>query len=220
MIRLPYPLANREMQIARAADWSRVDLRWERLSENAIELYLAGQTVRGEVFFRLADLLARFSFPRSDLRRATSAANLSLISINKGKIAGAKRHQLRALRIWQNAPDRIAAMKIAPRTRSSLFHLRIELKHRNTFHDNLRSRYARFATETEETLRSLTTDTPAPHRHYARWRGERPSVHDDTRKIMGACLLILDRDRQYSSKLKDSSHEVCGGITFGSGGVS
>src|SRR5690606_10607913 len=105
-----------------------------------------------------------------------------------------RRYQSDALAIWQNAPGQIAAMQIAPRSRSSLFHLRMETKHRDVFYDNMRKRFTRFAAETKETLRGLTAPSAPPHRHFSRWRGERPSVHDDTRKIMAACLLIIDRD--------------------------
>lgn len=183
---------DREMQAARAAGWSRADLVWERLMEAANERYRNGHAVRSAALFRQADLLARLAFARDDLRGAASVASRARIAMAQGKLAKAQALQCRALSLWRNAPAQIALMKIAPRARSSLFHLRMEVKHRDTFHDNMRTRFARFAAETEETLRGLTTPAPPPHRHFARWRGERPGMYDDTRKIMGACLLIVD----------------------------
>lgn len=184
---------DREMQAARAAGWSRVDLVWERLMEAGNGRYCEGRIAKSAAFFRQADLLARLVFDRSDLRRATSAASLARIAMRNGNLTRAEGFQRRALRIWRNAPEQIAQMKIAPRSRSSLFHLRLEVKHRDTFHDNTRTRLARIAAETEETLRALSAPTPKPHRHFSRWRGERPGMYDDTRKIMGACLLIIDQ---------------------------
>lgn len=190
---------DREMQAARAAGWARADLVWERLMEAGNSQYCEGRIAKSAALFRQADLLARLAFDGSDLRRATSAASLARMALHKGDLRRAQSLQRRALCIWQNAPEQIARMKIAPRARSSLFHLRMEVKHRDTFHDNMRSRFARFVAETEETLRTLTAPAPKAHRHFSRWRGERPSMYDDTRKIMGACLLIIDQDQSNST---------------------
>ena len=64
-------------------------------------------------------------------------------------------------------------MEIKPRIRSSLFHLRMEAKHRGQYQDNLRLRLGRIADETGETLAHLGR-AQRPHRHFARWRGEKP----------------------------------------------
>lgn len=183
-----------EMKAARAAGWSRADLVWERLLEAGNLCWVEGAKDRATFRFRQADLLARVCFKRTDLRRATSLANLSLVAMQAHQPRRADRHQCAALEIWQAAAAQIQAMEIAPRSRSSLFHLRMEVKHRTTFHDNLRRRFSNFAAETEATLRMLTSPAPSQHRHFARWRGERPNVYDDTRKVMAACLLIIDKE--------------------------
>lgn len=182
-----------EMRIARAAGWSRADLVWERLTEAALGQWQAGQHAQALRGFRQAHLLARIAFAGSDLRRATGHANLAIAAAAQGRSARAERHQRAALTIWRGARDRIAAMEIRPRARSSLFHLRMEALHRATYHDNLRLRIARIAEETAETLRRLTAPDGGGNRHAARWRGEKPAVHDGTRQVLGACLLIIDR---------------------------
>lgn len=182
-----------EMRIARAAGWSRADLVWERLTEAALgdwEAERHGRALRG---FRQAYLLTRVAFAGSDLRCATAHANLAIAAFARGRFYRAEQHQRAALTIWRGAQDRIAAMEIRPRARSSLFHLRMEALHRDTYHNNLRLRIGRIAEETQETLRTLTAVNAAGHRHAARWRGEKPSVHDGTRQVLGACLLIIDR---------------------------
>ncbi|MBI6628881.1 tetratricopeptide repeat-containing protein [Pontibaca salina] len=191
---------DREMQAARAAGWTRADLVWERLMEAGNRRYCEARIAKSAALFRQAEILARLAFERSDLRRATSAASLARIAMHNGDLSRAQKLQRRALCIWRNAPEQIAAMKIAPRSRSSLFHLRMEVKHRDTFHDNMRIRFSRFAAETEETLRTLTAPTAKPRRHFSRWRGERPGMYDDTRKIIGACLLITDQNQKASAE--------------------
>jgi len=181
-----------DRRAARAAGWARSDVLWERLMEDGNTSYLAGEIARARSLFRRADLLSRFAFRKTDLRRATAAANLALLAMRDGRHERARRHQRRAIKIWKHAPEEIAALYIGPRARSSLYHLRMEVRHRETFHNNLRARFSRFAGETEEALHCLTDPLPLPHRFHARWLGERPGFHDDTRKFLAACLLIID----------------------------
>ncbi|CUH99296.1 hypothetical protein [Leisingera aquaemixtae] len=181
-----------ELRAAREAGWSRADLAWERLMERALAAAAAGRSRQAMRLFRLADLLARAAFPAADLRRAAAPANLAVLHFRRGALAEAERLQARALRVWAGAAEQVAAMRIAPRSRSSLFHLRMEALHRDTFHANLKTRVGRIAAETGETLRNLTSGRAALHRHASRWRGEKPTVFDGTRKVLGACLLLLD----------------------------
>jgi hypothetical protein len=185
---------DQQMKIARKAGWSRADLVWERLMEAANQSWVNKNTKKSARLFRQAALVARLFFDRTDLRRATTAINLAIIQITKDHMGRATEYQNTALKIWPEAPNVIRDMTVAPRARSSLYHLRMETLHRDTFHDNMRIRFNRFAAETAETLQGLTEQSKSKHRHFARWRGERPSVYDDTRKILGACLLIIDRD--------------------------
>ncbi|WP_035919824.1 hypothetical protein [Leisingera aquimarina] len=184
--------ADAEMRVAREAGWSRADLAWERLMERALAAAGRDRPRNAMRLFRLADLLARVVFPATDLRRAATPANLARLQFRAGALAEAEKLQARALRIWAGAAEQVEQMQIAPRSRSSLFHLRMEALHRDTFHANLKTRVGRIAAETGETLRSLTSGWPVGHRHASRWRGEKPVVFDGTRKVLGACLLLLD----------------------------
>lgn len=185
--------ADQEMLVARQAGWKRSDLVWERLMESANQNWVSGHHGKAARQFWQADFLAHLVFAPTDLRLATTSANRAIIAQNKGREDQAMQLQKKALHIWQGAAQTIADMQVAPRSRSSLFHLRMEALHRDTFHDNMRVRFERFASETEETFLSLTDEADPKHRHFSRWKGERPSVYDDTRKILAACLLIVDR---------------------------
>jgi len=175
--------------LAQKSGWSRADLMWERLMEAGCEAFAAGRMGRAGRLFFAADALARGRFDSADLRCATPRAARAMIRQARGKGAGALIAE--AQTIWQGAPDAVASMEIRPRIRSSLFHLRMEAKHRGQYQDNLRLRLGRIANETGETLGKLGTGA-APHRHFARWRGEKPSVFDGTRKVLAASLLLPD----------------------------
>lgn len=198
---------------ARAAGWSHADLIWECLMERANERHQSGAPKRAMGLFRRADWLARLCFADSDVRRITAAAGRAMLAIRLAgsgadhtQAARAARRRLTALlHFWQDHADAaIAQMHIAPRARSSLFHLRMETRHGETFRANMRTRLHRFAGETAETLQSMAAGDnagasdagsgAASHRHYARWRGARPPLYDDSRKILGACLLLPDSD--------------------------
>lgn len=178
-----------EWILAQKSGWTRADLMWERLMEAGCAAYASGSMVRAGRFFFAADALARGRFDASDLRRATAPAARAMVRLARGKDAGALIAE--AQRGWQGAPDAVAAMEIKPRIRSSLFHLRMEAKHRGQYQDNLRLRLGRIADEAGETLAALGTGTTL-HRHFSRWRGEKPSVFDGTRKVLAAALLIPD----------------------------
>jgi hypothetical protein len=81
-------------------------------------------------------------------------------------------------------------METARRARSSLFHLRMEALHWDTYQDNMRTRMRAFAAETAEALAAFERGEASPHRLYERWLGEKPNVFDDTRKFLAAALLV------------------------------
>ena len=171
-----------EMRLALQAGWRRSDLIWERLMERALSEGRARD-------LWLADWLARLRFSRGDPRRATAAAGRARASGRAASAAGLGR---RALAEFAGVEAFIETLEIAPRARSSLFHLRMEARHRETYHDNMRLRLNKIAAETAEHLEALTSDARPSHRLFSRWRGEKPSVFDGTRKLLGACLLIPD----------------------------
>ena len=188
-----YDLKSPEARVALESGWSRADLLWEHMMERANMARAEGQGTLAVRLLRRADMLARLCFASNDLRRATGLINLAIADLERGASARAERRLDRAAALWdKTARTAIDDMQIAPRSRSSLFHLRMEALHRDTFHGNMRVRFGHFADETFETIRALRAGQAATHRHFGRWRGERPVVYDDTRKILSACLLVFD----------------------------
>lgn len=179
-----------EMRAALAAGWRRRDLWWERLQERANDALLKGQRSTVGTSFRLAYWLARLGFRRDDARLATSIANIAFMARLDGSKARADRLYRLARRLWARVPSELEGINIRPRAKSSLFHLRMEVKHWDTYRNNMTKRLGKFVDETDEALAALSQQVPSPHRLLSRWRGEKPMVFDDTRKLLAACLLV------------------------------
>lgn len=187
-----FDLTAPSVRIAREAGWHRADLLWEAVMEQGCRAWRAGDRAAARRAFGRAAWVAHL-LPRGDLRRAATAAALGVCDSVAGRRARAARHLRLAGRLFDTHGDAaVKAMRIAPRARSSLFHLRMEARHRETYHANMRLRLSRFATETREAIAALQAGQTPGHRLYARWLGERPVVYDDTRKVLSACLLIPD----------------------------
>ncbi len=182
-----------EIRAALAAGWARRDLWWERLQEQANEALQEGQEKLAVRLFMRAHWISYFGFARGDPRQATGLANAAFAARLSGSQGRAERNYKAAVKIWSRAPAGLQTLTIQPRAKSSLFHLRMELKHWDTYRDNTKTRLARFIEETGECLEALSADAPPPHRLFSRWRGEKPAVFDDTRKILAACLLVVSR---------------------------
>ncbi len=179
-----------ESAAALRAGWRAADLDWERLQEEANALYRAGDAARAVKLWRRAGWIALWRFRASDPRRATTLANLALADGLAGREARARRRYAKARRIWSKVDGFIATMRITRRARSSLFHLRMEAKHWDTYQHNIHTRMTAFARETAEALAALERGEPVTCRLYERWRGEKPAVFDDTRKLLAAALLV------------------------------
>jgi hypothetical protein len=179
-----------ERAAALRAGWRAADLNWERLQEEANQRYRSGDAARAVKLWRRAGWIGLWRFRASDPRRATTLANLALADRLAGREARARRRYAKARRIWGEVDGFIAAMRIVRRARSSLFHLRMEAKHWDTYQQNMRIRMTAFARETAEALAALERAEPVTCRLYERWRGEKPVVFDDTRKLLAAALLV------------------------------
>ena len=180
-----------EVRAALAAGWTRSDLYWERLQEEANALRLRDSLFRSAVCVLAASAIALVRFPASDLRRVTSAANVAHLLRDMGLGATSRRAYRRAYRRWIGLAEGIKEISIRPRARSSLYHLRMEALHWETYKRNTMTRMHRFMQETSECLSSLGSGQAAPHRLYERWKGEKLPIYDDTRKILAACLLVI-----------------------------
>lgn len=179
-----------ELRIAQNAGWRRIDLRWEELQEIGNACYDSRDRKGAAWAWRRAHWIAILRFSPNDPRRITSLANVALADRQTGRESRAKKRLAKARELWGNIDSFIENMTVARRARSSLFHLRMEALHWDTYQDNIRVRFRAFASETAEALEALEQRKPVQCRLYGRWKGEKPSVYDDTRKFLSAALLI------------------------------
>ncbi len=182
-----------QSRIARNSGWNRSDIVWERWQEEANRLLRRGRPLAAAVRFVAADFVAVLRFDDRDPRRIASTANLGFALRLIGLRWPARRFYRIASAGWTGVPDILGDIEIKPRARSSLFHLRLEAKHRAAFRENRIARLRAIVEECGECLECLLEERPVPHRLYDRWLGEKPPIYDDARKLLSACLLIASR---------------------------
>ena len=179
-----------EVRAAKDSGWSRSEIAWERVQEVANSRVVSGSIIRPAVMFLLAYLLGELAMGRQDRRRITALANLAYTFRRFGAEQIARNLYRKADRRWRSLPLSLDHIEISPRARSSLFHMRMEAVHRETYRANRVRRLENFVAESAECLGSLCAGNQLPHRLYSRWMGEKPPVFDDSRRILAACLLI------------------------------
>jgi hypothetical protein len=177
------------------AGWIEADLAWEAAVERAANAVAEGNYTLAKDEAGKALQLARADFDPVDPRLGTSLANYGLclsLSGHSGSVAPLFRE---ALDVWRRADPWIARMDAPRVARSSLFHMRMEALHRDTYRARWQERWQEMAAEAKVRIAALH----APHgalgatgaESLARWRRERPAMLNDTRKLMAASFLLL-----------------------------
>jgi len=175
-----------------AAGWRAEELTWEGLQEQALGHAAAGQIAEAAARWAEALRLARAEFAKDDPRLAASLANHACGLRHGGGDAAASRLLDEALSVWDASGDWIAALAPDRRARSSLFHLRLESKHRGAYDRFTEERNAALAAEGRAALQALRDGKTGAdlNLRLARWQKERPAGLTDTRKLLAAVLLI------------------------------
>jgi hypothetical protein len=178
-----------------SAGWSESDLAWESAAERAAAAAAQDDPGGARQEAGLALRLARAEFEPVDPRLGSSLANFGAclqLSDPGSEVAPLFRE---ALQVWRSAGPWIARMDAPRVARSSLFHMRMELLHRDTYRERWRQRWEEIAAEARarlEALNAAQADAPAVAGDaLARWRRERPAMLNDTRKLMAAAYLLL-----------------------------
>ena len=176
------------------AGWSRGDLDWEDHAAAHCEALASGDESHVKMHSGRCLSLAREFFGADDPRLATSAANHAASLARQGDAAATGLWQ-EANGGWLGSAGWIAAMSAPRMARSSLFHMRMEQRHRATYEDRWRTKWHELADEARSRLRmadpAAPTDAAAAATALGRWRRERPAMLNDTRKLMAAVLLLL-----------------------------
>ena len=153
-----------------------IEWEWEALSAAAFEAYQAGRQDQAVHLWTRAKDLSN-AMPDDDPRRATSTNNCAIALLIAGQPDEAVSALAAAVGMWDQTAGWIETMDVQQIARSSLFHLRMEERHKESFKTVRRARWL----ETLGGARALTTFNNA----------------------IG--LLFLDRDKEADQLLGDAS---------------
>ncbi len=177
------------------AGWSEADLAWESTAERMAEAISEKDYVRAKEEAGHALRIARADFEPIDPRLGTSLANYGLCLSLSGDNQGGAPLFLKALEAWRRTDPWIARMRAPRVARSSLFHMRMEALHRETYRALWQKRWREIAEDAKKRLDALNTPNAtavAPTTDVlAQWLRERPAMLNDTRKLMAAAYLLL-----------------------------
>ena len=126
-------MSGRPILAADARPWLLADDLWERLVAAGLAAFDAGRLDDAGALW-ISALAHAERFAGDDPRRATALNNIAAVRHLRGGADEADGFYRAALDAWAAAEPWIDAMAIAPRARSSLFHMRLEEKHRADYH--------------------------------------------------------------------------------------
>ena len=177
------------------AGWSEADLAWEATAERTAEAVAREDHTRAKGSAGEALQLARANFASNDPRLGTSLANYGMCLSLSGRSEDSMFLFREGLDVWRQSPGWIAHMEAPRMARSSLFHMRMEARHRSTYRARWQERWREIAAEATARSEALIVSPGVPVAAaadaFARWRRERPAMLNDTRKLMAAAFLLL-----------------------------
>ena len=177
------------------AGWSEADLAWETTAERTVEAVAHETHTKAKDAAGGALQLARASFASNDPRLGTSLANYGICLSLSGQSEDSTFLFREGLDVWRQSHGWIARMEAPRMARSSLFHMRMEARHRSTYRARWQERWRQIAAEATARSEALIVSRGAPIAGaadaLARWRRERPAMLNDTRKLMAAAFLLL-----------------------------
>lgn len=177
------------------AGWSEADLAWEATAERTAEAVAREDHTKAKGSAGEALQLARANFASNDPRLGTSLANYGMCLSLSGRSEDSMFLFREGLDVWRQSPGWIAHMEAPRMARSSLFHMRMEARHRSTYRARWQERWREIAAEatarSEALIVSPDVRAATAADAFARWRRERPAMLNDTRKLMAAAFLLL-----------------------------
>ena len=188
---MPESWSNHELMVA---GWARDDLDWEEEAAAHCAALARGSEAEAVAHSGGCLLRARESFAADDPRLATSLANHAAGLARRGDAAAGSLWR-EATEAWPRCKSWIAGMSAPRVARSSLFHMRMEQRHRDTYEERWRLKWRDMAEEAGARLRAAdpaaAADPATADAALARWKRECPAMLNDTRKLMAATLLLL-----------------------------
>jgi hypothetical protein len=125
-----------------ATGWFLSDHLWERWMELALALFRDGKLDEAGGLWQAAHDIAR-TFVDNDPRRAASLDALGTLAAARGDRTCCEQLYREALDAWEAAQTWVDRMQVAQAARSSMFHLRLESKHRGAYAEVTRARHVK-----------------------------------------------------------------------------
>jgi len=197
-----------------AAGWSEADLDWERRSVRALTDIGEGREQEALDGIREALYVARIHFTKGDPRLAASLTSQAAALAATDPDTATDVIVRAALQAWDDCDGAISSMTAPRRARSSLFHLRMERRHRETYAERWREESRRRLAD----LRASLAGAEAPvlieraeaRERVLRWQRERPPTLDDSRKLLAAVILLAARGATANVSLRPQAGESTG----------
>lgn len=169
--------------------WTPADAEWERLQAAAAEAFATNDPVGAAGHWAAALRLARADFEAGDPRLATSLANWALaLRLRNDPVA--ERLFRDALEAWDAAPAWLARQRFAPRARSSIFHLRLQVKHGGAYDAKLRRRAESLLSTARAATAAFAAGAPPQAPDRAGFQVLRKAPLDAMRKVLAAVHLM------------------------------
>ena len=140
--------------------------------------------------FRHAHWIGRLGFTKDDPRRATGYANLAFIARLLGSEAKAERHYAAASPFGRRRRRRWRHVRSNHGRAVPCFICAWEVRHWDTYRNNMKRRLGKFIQETGGALHALSQRNLVPHRLFSRWRGEKQRSSMTRESLLAACLLV------------------------------
>jgi len=175
------------------AGWRESDLAWEHAAGAVARHAAADNPSEAAKAAALALRIAREAFAKDDPRLGTSLANQAFYLRAAGHGEAAETLLLEARGVWASSDAWIARMTAPRVARSSMFHMRMEQLHRDTYEARWRKKWAELAAEARARVAALARVgalDAAAEDALARWRRECPAMLNDTRKLMAAVVFL------------------------------
>lgn len=192
-----------------AGGWSDADLEWERLSLQALSDLGEGREQDAFAAIREALYLARTYFAPGDPRLAASLTSQAAALAAADPSAAVDVVVGAAKQAWQDCEDALEKMSPPQRARSSLFHLRMEYRHRATYAERWREENRRQLSELRTCLARVETpvviERAEARERIAHWTRERPTNLDDGGRLLAAFVLLAARPAHGAPRPEDNA---------------
>lgn len=173
--------------------WATDDWFWEKHTERAAQrLEAHGDPAAAAADWRAGLALARDRFARHDPRLACSLTNHAAALAHTGRETTAERLLAEAMRVWRAAQFWVATMRLETPARSSIYHLRMELRHLDTYRNHQRNHHLAVLRAGEAATRAHAANPANAPRgpDLEAWAVDAPAGYSDARKLAGAVYLL------------------------------